>query len=208
MSFSNAEIKKTAVALKSQASQLTQLIGSAMQEADNVNLSAPGLPGDGGPQDLEAAPEQENLLGEALNGIKKIVEAFDFKRDVLDKKKDGDNGEKEDDKKDDDKEEIKEDATPTVDANNTTVMENIDLKESYKFMNDGTLKSSNFDAFRTSVVTALLESRVAKEKSTEMINGLSIINRIDKSKSITEINECFNALYDFADKNNIEIITE
>ena len=209
MSFSNAEIKKTAVALKSQASQLTQLIGSAMQEADNVNLSAPGLPGEG-PQDLEAAPGAEQMIGEVVNGLKKIVEAFDFQRDVLDKKKDGKEDKKDakdDDKKD--KEEIKEDEMPATDTIPSITeakedMEKVDLKESYKLMTEGTLKSNKFEAFKTNVIKALEASKSIASNA----KGIAIIESVKKSGDISEINECFNTLYDFADETNIEIITE
>ena len=199
MSFSNAEIKKTAVALKSQASQLTQLIGSAMQEADNVNLSAP----EEGLQDLEASPSSEQMIGEVVSGLKKIVETFDFKRDVLGKKdeKEEKKDEKPEDKKE--KDEINEDDA-AMNASTTAVTESVDLKESYKLMKEGSLKSVDFEAFKSSVVKVLESSTPIASKN----NGIFIIESIKRIKDISGMNKCLNELYDFADEANIEIITE
>lgn len=200
MSFSNPEIKKAVTALKSQASQLTQLIGGAMQVDANINLGS-----DEKKQSLDAPNPAdqiiESLLMKSLNLTQKqaqtLVETFDFKRDVLDKKDDKE-GDSKEDKKDEDKkieEGEKVDETPIVEA--------IDLKEAFKMIPEKGLSSDKFDTFKSKVVKTLTESKGSYKSSIYLM----IEDEIQKSTNIGELNEGFNKLYDFADEKNIIITT-
>ena len=183
MSFSNPQIKKSVVALKSQASQLTQLIGGAMQIDDNINLGLnqekPVL--DGPDNDSEKIIESVSNLMKVLNFTKSqatsLFETFDFKKDVIEKQdKNDEEGERE-----------------------------IDMTESFKNINNGELKNISFDNFKNDVVKTLNEAKLGSNKNSIY---LMIVDDISNSRNIKEINEGFNKLYDYADEKNIEIRTK
>ena len=199
MSFSNPMIKKAVVALKSQASSLTQLIGGAMNDTDDINFGAAEEK-----QDLEANPDSEQMIEGVIKGLKTIVEKFDFQRDVLDKNKKKDSKDK-DSKDKDSEDENSEDETldeSDMSINNDVPLMEIDMSESYEYMKEGCLSVSNLQAFKDKTVAKLIEAKKNKKVSNTFNN---ITNSIKEAKDIKNLNECINNLYDYADKNNIVI---
>ncbi len=202
MSFSNPEIKKAVTALKSQASQLTQLIGGAMQVDANINLGSEEKK-----QSLDAPNPAdqiiESLLMKSLNLTQKqaqtLVETFDFKRDVLDKKNDEKDAKGEKDEENNDEKKIEE----GEEMSDAPIVETIDLKEAFKMISEKGLSSDKFDTFKTKVVKTLTESKGSYKSSIYLM----IEDEIQKSTNIGELNEGFNKLYDFADEKNIIITT-
>lgn len=223
MKFSNADIKRAVTALKSQAGKLTELISQAIEGADGIDLGLSGEEDEEGMDqngriDLNAQQNDNGLierkeineskmkkvmrlvyeLGLTQNQAMTLAEKFD--PSIFDKNK------KKDDKDDDKKEgeeELKEDAAGMIaEPINDQQMfpECVNLKEAFTLANNG-LKNSDFNKFKT-----LLSETIIKNNKNKSFD--TFVNKINEAKDINSINEALNVFFDFADTNNIKIITE
>ena len=204
MKFSNPEIKRAVTALKSQANQLVNLIATSME---NNNGSDLGLVTDDSsmPNMIDAAPSADNMIentnsnGSAMNIMEakrrqvaklmyennldfntatQIVEKFD--PSIFDKNKD---------EKEEPKEEELEEAVEPKDE--------IDIEKECSTIKEG-LSVRDFSNFKSVLVENLNRKKFGKKYK-------AVVEAISNSKSISDLNEAIDHLYNYADANNIKI---
>lgn len=211
MKFSNMEIKRAVNALKSQANQLVVLIAGAIEASNGSSLNAdPTTVEPEGPQPIEQAPGADKMIentqsnGSAMNIMEAKAKAVHFfvhkgfnlnEAIALAEKFDPSIFNK---NKEVDKEEDKEEK-PVEECNDTMKeADEIVLTECMNIVKDG-ISVNNMNNFKKSLTEALSIKSFGENYET-------IVEAIFKATNAETLNEAFNALYDFADENNITII--
>ena len=178
MKFNSRTLKQSAAAVKKQLSQLSDMIRGEIM----------GNEGGGMKDDKRPALDRNTGEGNLKNSdnvkrfeSKKISKLLKSLKEAIDEEN----------------EEEKETSSSSLSDKKST----IDLSSAFSNVIDG-LSTEQFDVFKSDTVSAL--------KASGVVDGdfLSIVTELEETDNVDDFNITLDSLYDYADKNGIEIKTE
>ncbi|MEO6301774.1 MAG: hypothetical protein ABIP51_01250 [Bacteroidia bacterium] len=183
MKFNSSTLKQGAAAVKKQLSELSDMIRSQIMGNDNSKGDDMGVPD----KSLDRNPSRGGMHNS--NNVKtfesrkfsKLLKSL--KEAIEDMENNEDDG---------------EDNSKTVEKNTSKI---IDLSQTFTNLIEG-LSDEQFETFKTDFSSVL--------KGSGITDGdfMTIVTNLEETESVDDFNITLDSLYDYADKNGIEIVTD